>query len=135
MAGKSRSKSPKGKKGGGGFSLDDPNVATLVNAGVCVGLCFALGGGFQDQNSLTNFFFGDNAIPFWPFGNFVLTMHCLNTCSGVGSGKFWVNAFVQAYFVRRQRIKSKCKKQNSGRPAHPHTHTRTHTHAHTLVTN
>lgn len=99
MAGKSRSKSPKGRKSGGGFDINDANIQLAIQTGVISLLAWHAGGqGGFDQNSWTNLFTNGFDIPFWPFGGFVITMHCLNSCQNAGSG-FWVNSFVHAYFA------------------------------------
>ena len=94
------SRSPSGRKKGGGFDLNDANIQLGITTAVICGLAFYFNGdGGFDQNSLTKFFTGDHAIPYWPFGGFVLTMHCLNTCQNAAGG-FWVNSFAHAFFVR-----------------------------------
>ena len=96
---KSRSKSPKGRKGGGGFDINDANVQAGITLAACLGLAWHASGGNLDHNSLTGLFTKGFTIPFWPFGGFCLTMHCLNTCQNAGGG-FWVNSFTHAFFVR-----------------------------------
>ena len=117
-----RSRSPKSRKGGG-FDIADPNVQlAITSAAICAMAYFYDGDGTFDQNTLTEFFSGDHAIPYWPFGGFVLTMHCLNTCQNAGGG-FWVNSFAHAFFVRltQRRMQTPTDKQHiSAREAHAH---------------
>ena len=96
---KSRSKSPSSRKAGG-FDLNDANVQLGITAAALAGLVFLTQGGVNVDNWLS-FFSGDGvAIPFWPFGGFVTTLHCLNVAQGAGRG-FWVGSFVNTVIVRR----------------------------------
>lgn len=96
MAG-SRSKSPKGRKksAGSAFDMNDANVQLGITVAALGGLVFLTQGGVNPDNWFS-FFDGEGiTIPFWPFGGFVLTMHCLNSCQGAGNG-YWVGSFVNA---------------------------------------